>query len=325
MFVFFRLSLLMLLGMSLAHAASPDDAINTKQDVRIFTTQNKQNTITPQSIQKTFEEAGFIVDKNKDMNEKFKKAFGKTHYHSYRLFTVHSTKHLIPLLKKSDNIGLITPLSMSIYTDPINEPLSHISIASLSLRGMARATNLTLNDPDLIAYNTLVQNTIEKAFPGGKYKTLKHKSVELIEHDLAIIHELKLKGGKNKAVSLKAKQAFQDEFKTDLAKHSFTFPGQIDLAKELTALGENDFDYFDTISICKIDVIYPIHQTNPEFGAYAPCTLFMFKRRWERFTKLGYPSVENWTTALDVKEEKVLQPLIDAHQLFEHTIEEIIE
>ncbi|MEA1892421.1 MAG: DUF302 domain-containing protein, partial [Campylobacterota bacterium] len=62
-----------------------------------------------------------------------------------------------------------------------------------------------------------------------------------------------------------------------------------------------------------------------EVGALAPCTMYMYKKKDEKKTHLAYPSVYNWIMTTNIEDDESLEPLIDAQNLLEATIDSTIE
>jgi len=86
------------------------------------------------------------------------------------------------------------------------------------------------------------------------------------------------------------------------------------------------YDYYHTYSICKFDVIYPVSEKYPEAGAWAPCSFYIYKRKGENTMYMGFLSVENWITTLDMKdEEEGVIKLREAQAFIENIINEASE
>ena len=296
------------------------------QDIRIFTVANPDGKITAATIEKAFEEAGFSIDGNNNMNAPFKPRFGATYYETYHLFTVHSSKHVLALVKEYPNIGLLSPLSMSIYSNRDDDTSAGktMSISSLTLRGMSRITGIPQDNPDLIAYAKYLEEGLAKALPTGHFKELDYFKVTDMTKTLATTFKAEF-GGENEDEILEAKDDFEAEFEGEMEPIGFLFPGFVDFASEFVDAGYEPYDYYDTYSVCKLDVIYPIHQEHPEVGAFAPCTFYLYKKKGEPTTHMGFPSVDNWITATDLEDEKSIKPLVEAQKLFEDIVNEIIE
>jgi len=85
------------------------------QDVQIFTVDNKDGKITPKSIEEAFVKEGFFISEHRDMNAPFIASFKETTFDIYNLFTVYRKDTVRNLAVKYPEIGLFTPMSMSIY------------------------------------------------------------------------------------------------------------------------------------------------------------------------------------------------------------------
>ena len=299
---------------------------NDGQDIRIFTVANPDGKITAATIEKAFEDAGFSIDGNNNMNSPFKPRFGATYYETYHLFTTHSSKHVLALVKDYPSVGLLSPLSMSIYSNRDDDTTAGktMSISSLTLRGMSRITGIPMNNPDLIAYAKFLEEGLTKALPGGHFKELNYFKVTDVTKTLATTFEAEFEGETEDEI-LEAKDDFEAEFEGEMEPIGFLFPGFVDFGSEFDDEGYGVYDYYDTYSVCKLDVIYPIHQEHPEVGAFAPCTFYIYKKKGESTTHMGFPSVDNWITSTDLEDEKSIKPLVEAQKLFEDIVNEITE
>jgi len=301
---------------------------NDGQDIRIFTVANPDGKITAATIEKAFEEVGFSIDGNNNMNAPFKPRFGATYYETYHLFTTHSSEHTLALVKDYPSIGLLAPLSMSIYSNR-DDDLSAgktMSISSLTLRGMSRITGIPMDNPDLVSYAKFLEEGLAKALPGGHFKELNYVKVADMSKTLATTFEVEF-GGETLDDILAAKDDFEAEFEGEMEPIGFLFPGFVDFKSEFTDAGYDVYDYYDTYSVCKLDVIFPIHQEHPEVGAFAPCTFHIYKKKGDPITYMGYPSVDNWITAtdLDPEDKETLGTLVEAQKLFEDTVNAITQ
>jgi uncharacterized protein (DUF302 family) len=311
-----------MVGCSAKSPAQPEDGAfaNNNQDIRIFTVENTAGKITGATIEKAFEKTGFAIDGNNDMNKPFSKRFGGTHYPVYRLATVHDSDLTAKLVKVNPQIGLLTPLSMSIWQDKTG----NMNISSLSLRGMSRMTGIPMDNPDLIALADKMEKALHAALPGGHFKAISYQKVADPSKPLAVTFETTFDVTGDATIG-DAKDDFEAEFEGEMEPIGFLFPGFIDLNDELKERGIDNFDFYDTYSVCKLDVIYPISKTHPEVGAFAPCTFYLYKKKGESKVHMGFPSVQNWITSTDIADKESLDPLIEAENLFIDTVNGITE
>lgn len=299
---------------SVASAAMND------QDIQIYTTDNTAEKITPSTIEKAFEKRGFVIDGNNDMNKPFSARFGGTHYPVYRLATYHHPDLTAALVKINPLVGLLTPLSMSIWQDKKGQ----LFISTLSLRGLSRMTAIPMDNPDLVTLSKNISGALQDALPGGRFQTLRYQKIADASKPLSVTFETKFEVGKNATID-EAKDDFEAEFEAEMEPVGFLFPGFIGVNDELHERGVEDFEFFDTYSVCKLDVIYPIHQQHPEVGAFAPCTFFLYKKKGDDMVHMGFPSVQNWITSTDIEDKASLDPLIEAENLFIDIVNGITE
>jgi len=323
-------SALVALTLTACYGTSPKASagMDDSQDIRIFTVANPDGKITAASIEAAFEKTGFSIDGNNNMNAPFKPRFGKTYYQTYHLFTTHSAKHTLALVKKYPSIGLLSPLSMSLYSnrDDDTSKGKTMSISSLTLRGMSRMTGIPMNNPDLIAYSKFLEKGLRAALPGGHFEKLSYKNVATMDKMYATTFETEFDGA-NEDERAEQKDDFEAEFEGELEPIGFLFPGFVDFASEFGDAGYDAFEIYDTYSICKLDVIFPIHQEHPEVGAFAPCTYYIYMKKGETKVHMGFPSVDNWISAtdLDVTDKATFGTLIEAQGLIEKVVNEITE
>jgi uncharacterized protein (DUF302 family) len=295
-------------------------AVNAAQDIQIYTADNSKGKITGASIEKTFEDAGFLISGNNDMNIAFKSKFQKTNHKMYHLFTLHKQDLLLELVKISPDAALFAPLSMSIY---MNTGSNDISISSISLEGMAKVTGIPATNKYMIEYSKLVRDTLAKALPNGHFEKTSYKILkpegELVTRFTA---EMELEEGTDIEEEF---EGIQEELEGSLETVGFVIAGFNKLGEDFTDAGYEKYDFFDAYSICKLPVIFEVAKTHPEAGAYAPCTFYMYKEKGSNKIEMAYPSVYNWISSLDIKDEASKKVLIDAQKLMIDVVNETIE
>ncbi|WP_345985470.1 DUF302 domain-containing protein [Sulfurimonas sp. HSL-1656] len=304
--------------MLLSSTAASETAI--QQDIRIFTVKNPAGKITGATIEKAFETAGFLIDGNNDMNKPFQARFGATHFPVYRLATIHDPDLSAKLIAVNPLMGLLTPLSMSIWQDLEG----NMNVSILSLRGLSRMTRIPMNNPDLIALADKMGEALTTALPSGHFKPLAYQKVADASMPLSVTFQATFETSKDGTI-LDAKDDFEAEFEAEMEPIGFLFPGFIDVNEELQERGNDGFDFYDTYSVCKLDVIFPIHKVHPEVGAFAPCTFFLYKQKNDSVVHMGFPSVQNWIASTDIADKSSLDPLIKAENLFIDTVNGITE
>ena len=261
------------------------------QNLQIFSVDNANGAINAITIEKAFNASGVVVDVNNDMNSIFSKRYGKVHHKNYNLAIFTNPTLVSKLMTKYPSIGLITPLSMSIYEDAAQNT---INISTLSLAGMARVTKIPATDADLVAYAKAVDMALHKALPNGAYLTVKHSTK--VPENLITAFELELEVEEGDSI-VDAKDSFKEEFEGELGPVGFLIPKSY-------ALKHEGYDFFDTYSIIRFNAIYPVSKDHPDAGAYAPFSLVMYKKKGEETVHIGFPSISNWNSDLDITDKE---------------------
>jgi len=297
-------------------AKVPDKTKTSIQDVQVYSSDNTHSLITPQSIEDAFESLGLSVAGNNDMNKPFLKRFGTVHYKIYNLAMFSNDDLTYALVKKYPQFGALTPLTMSIWSKN-----GTINIATLSIHGMARATGIPETDSDLQAYATLIQKALYKALPNGHFKRLPyHRAKGRLATEFTTDVDLEDKSVEDYI------EDFEAEFEGEMEPLGFLLPNYTNLQEEI--FDDRDYhiyDFYHTYSICKFDVIFPVSKLHPEAGAWAPCSFYLYKKKGDKKMHMGFLSVENWITSLDIKDENSIKPLREAQKMIENILQDMTE
>jgi len=282
------------------------------QNLQIFSADNTDGKISAKSIEKAFNDSGLVVDVNNDMNSIFSKRYGKVYHKNYNLAIFTKPELVSKLMKKYPSIGLITPLSMSIYEDADKKT---INVATLSLAGMSRITKIPETDPDLAAYAKSVDTALHKALPNGDYLSVKHNTKSSKPLTTEFTTELELEDG---ATYAEAAEAFEEEFESELGPVGFLIPKSYKLKHD-------DYDFFDTYSIIRFNAIYPVHKDHPDAGAYAPFSLVIYKKKGDDTVHIAYPSINNWISDLDITDKETVKAVEETQEKIKTILEELTE
>jgi len=276
--------------------------VDSKDDILVLTADNSDGKITPKSIEEAFIKAGFFVSANRDMNGPFKKQFKESGFDIYNLFTFYKKDITLELAKKYPNIGLFAPMSMSIYT---KKGAKSISVSSLSAKAMQKIMKIPTDEKLLTDLRELVLATLKTALPNAKAEKLSY-TPQKPKGELVTTYSMEMD-----------KDEWEDEldefkmgFEGELAPNGFVIAGQNNLGDEFEEANYEGFDFYEVYSICKLPVIYTIAKTRPEAGAFAPCSLYLEKKKGQNIMHVAFPSVYNWMSsmAIDSKEDmKVLE------------------
>ena len=308
-----------IVGYSSAQAATSPNKI---QDIQVYTTTNKNAKVTPATIEAAFDATGLSVPGNNDMNKPFSKRFKKIHYKIYNLAMFVNNDLTFNLIKKYPAFGALTPLTMSIWESKDG----NMNISTLSIYGMARAINIPLTDPDLIAYANLIKKALKKSMPNGHFKKLNH-TVKFPNKTLAtnFVADVDLDEGSTIGDWI---DDFEAEFEGEMDPLGFLMPNYTNVQEEIfdDRGYKGVYDFYHTYSICKFDVIFPVSKLHPEAGAWAPCSFYLYKKKGEKQMHMGFLSVENWITTMDMKDsEKGTKQLREAQGFIENIIKDVAE
>ena len=299
----------MIIGAFLMLGASVLSA--SEQNLQIFSVDNAKGAINAKTIGKAFGESGVIVDVNNDMNSIFSKRYGSVHHKQYNLAIFTNDKLVKKLMNKYPSIGMITPLTMSIYAGKDNS----INVTTLSLAGMARITKIPATNADLIAYSKLVDAALHKALPNGKYLSVNHAPNTNTDLVSEFTTEFELEDGDTYA---DLKDGFKEEFESEISPVGFLVPKSYSFEHEA-------YDFFDTYSIIRFNAIYPVSKNHPDAGAYAPFSVVIYKKKGDDTVHIAYPSIDNWINDLGIKEEATIKAVRETQDMIKNILGELTE
>ena len=293
------------------------------QDVQVFSTPNTDGKVTAKSVEEAFDSVGLSVPGNNDMNKPFAQRFNNVlHYKVYNLAMYVNNDLTFKLIKKYPNFGALTPLTMSIWEDKDGS----MNVSTLTVNGMARATNIPVTDPDLVAYAALITKGLKTAMPNGTFKELDH-TVKFPKKTLATNFTMDVELDDDQTAE-DFIEDFEAEFEGEMEPLGFLLPNYTNVQEEIfddrgyTGV----YDFYHTYSICKFDVIYPVSKNHPEAGAWAPCSFFLYKKVGENKMHMGFLSVDNWITTIGMTEdEEGTKKLREAQGYIETIINDMTE
>ena len=291
------------------------------QDVQVFSGNNSDGAITPQTIEDAFNGVGLLVPGNNNMNRPFSLRFKKVYYKTYNLAMYIEYDITFRLLKKYPKFGALTPLSMSIWDDKEG----NINISTLTLNGMARAAEIPVDDPDLVAYAALVHKALNAAIVNGHFKEINYKKTEIQKsYQVNFVAEVDKDEDESYEDYI---EDYEAEFEGELEPNGFLFPNFINVQEEIFEKNnyKDIYEFYHTYSLCKFEVIFPVSKLHPEAGAWAPCSFYIYKRKDENVIRMGFLGVDNWITTLDIQEKESLEPLKDAHKTILDILQELSE
>jgi uncharacterized protein (DUF302 family) len=283
-----------------------------KNDVRVFTSDNADGKITAKSIEDAFKKAGFVIAANNDMNFPFKRDFNETSFDVYNLMVVFRKDTALALAEKYSDIGLFTPLSLSIYTKKGDKT---ISVSSLEAAAMARMMKIPEDNPEMIKLGKKVEEALKVAMPKGKFVKLPYQ-MKKIDKEIITRISFEQKGDDWED----AKDDFETAFEEQLAPNGFVMAGFTDLNYDFDENDKEWYLFYDVYSICKIAVIYEVAKLHPEAGAFAPCSAYKYQKKDEKTVYMAFPNVYKWIGALNIEDKPSIDALLDAQKKFENML-----
>jgi uncharacterized protein (DUF302 family) len=314
---------LLVVTMGLVTGLVADATPKGTHNVSIITADNSDGKITTKTIAAAFEKAGFFINDNRDMTAPWlrqckagTKNFSVVDYDVYNLFTLFKKDVVVKLGKKYPNIGLFSPMSMSIYT---RKGTKTISVSSLSAAAMADIMGIPADDADLVAYSKLVQDTLRTALPNGKVEKV---SYEMKQPEGPLVSTAQFDIDPDGDWE-EIKEEFQENFEQALIPAMFINAGFNDLNYDMEESGYEAFNFYDVYSICYLEVIYTVAKTHPEAGAFAPCSMYMYQKKGTNTMEIGFPSVYNWIAALAIEDKASHDILIMAQKKMEDILKKL--
>jgi len=289
----------------------------TTADIEVLTSDNADGKITTKSIEEAFKKAGFVISANRDMNKPFTIQFKESGFDVYNLFTFYKKDVVLALAKKYQNIGLFAPMSMSIYT---KKGEKKISVSSLTAGAMQKIMKIPADEKILTDLRALVVKTLKTAMPNAKVEKLNYKTI-------------KAKGELVSTFTMEMDEKDWDEeledikmgFEGELAPNGFVIAGHSNLGDDFEEADYEAFDFYEVYSICKLPVIFTIAKTRPEAGAFAPCSLYMEKKKGQNDMNIAFPSVYNWMSSMSIDDKKDLEVLEDAQKRMNKILSGLVE
>jgi len=298
---------LLLIGLIAKEAKKSEVLVETNpQDIRVFKADNRDKKITPKTIQEAFEKAGFYVSANRDMNTPFEKQFKESSFDVYNLFTFYKKDSVLALAKKYENVGLFAPMSISIYT---KKGENSIAVSTLSGEAMAKIMKIPSDDKVLTALVALVEHTLKSALPNGQFEKLAY-NVQKASGELVTSYPMEMDAEEWEDELDELKMGLEGE----LASNGFVIAGHNNLGDAFEDVNYDGYDFYEVYSVCKLPVIFTIAKTRPEAGAFAPCSLYMAKKKDKNEMEIAFPSVYNWMSSLAISDKKEIEVLEDSQK-----------
>lgn len=289
-----------------------EKVVGTKnEDIRIYQADNSDGKITPDTIQKAFEKAGFYMAANNGMNFPFKRDFNNTYYDVYNLAAFYNKDNVAQFIKEYPTIGLFAPMTMSIYTKKGDKT---ISIATLNPKRMATITGIPADHPGWKKLDDMIHKALKEAMPNGKFVPYTAKQID-VKPPLTVEATMEMGDDWEDAY-----EDLQNNFESALTVNGFAMPAFNELSEEIDDSG---YDFYAVYSVCKIPVAYTISKNHPEMGAYAPCSMYIYKKEGDKTVHFGIHHVKNWVHSMGLTDKEELKVLNDAMDKFTKLLKKV--
>lgn len=288
-------------------------------DFYVVGSENKGGEITPKTIEAAFVKAGFTIADNRDMNGPYEKQFKSTSFSTYNLFTLYHPVIAKKLVNLYNDAGVFVPMSMGIYQKKGD---TTIYAAVLTADAQAKILGLKSVDPLLKELESKIHAALKEAMPKGANRSPAQAAAKAQGE---LLTRFTVETDEDSAEE--KKEEIEMMIEEGLKPNGFVLANFTNYNFELTEkeTTESDFDFYDTYSICKLKVIYTTSQTHPETGAFAPCTLVIYKKKGEDEIVVAYPSVYNWLSSSAITDKASVDELLKAQQAMVKVVKEATE
>ncbi len=289
--------------------------LSANEDLIVYKMDNSDGKITTQTIEDSLTKSGFSVQENRDMNGPFKIQFKETSYEIYNLLTAYHKELAPKLVIEHPRNGIFVPFSVAIYKKK-GDKFLHVSF--LSAKGLSKITGQST-----ALYKKLEEET-KKAF----LKALPNAEVEKLDYeplatDKKLYTEYTLEMEDDEADD--NKEELEMVVEGGLKPIGFVMASFNEFGVDLDEVKNEDFEFYDAYSLCKLKVIYNVSITRPEAGAFAPCTMVIYHKKGDGKTTIIFPNVHNWVSTLAIKDKKLIEILDKAQTDIEALIVNSIE
>jgi len=288
-------------------------------DFYILKAPNDKGAITPKTIEAAFVKAGFAIADNRDMNGPYTTQFGTTGFDTYNLFTFYHPAIMEKLVSKHPEAGVFVPMSMGIYQ---KKGEAAIQTSVLTAEKQAAILGMSSVDPLLKELESKVRAALAAAMPAAAQVTPEYTAKPMTGNALT---RFTIEVDEGEAVD--RKDDVEMLMEDGLKPYGFVLANFTDYNFELTKkeTTESAFEFYHTYSICKLKVIYATSQTRPETGAFAPCTIAIYKHKEEGELVVTYPSVYNWISSAALDDKAAIDELLRAQADMEKVLKNATE
>jgi uncharacterized protein (DUF302 family) len=265
--------------------------------------------------------AGFALADERDLSDAFQKQFGESQYSQYYNITALDSKTLSTLLPKHPKLAGFVPYTVLIYQKK-GESNSYIGFVKTE----AIILSTGINDKAVIKALKESEQRLEKALKDAikDAKPVKIPYKSLMSADKELFFDVAIPAGDN---ALSKKEELQQEFESALEVEGFKISNITDVISEFEKVNVamDEYEFFETYSICKLKVIYNASKERPETGVFAPCSVYFYKLKNESVIRIGFPPTKNWVVHTNITNPEHIQIMKDAENIAKTMLQEASE
>ncbi len=273
--------------------------VGANENIVVYKVENKDHSISAQTIAAGLEKHGYVVSKNQDMNGPYVTQFGKSTFHSYNLMSVYHPEFAKNSVLKSMRAGIFVPFSVGVYQRQNDDSLY---VALLSAKAQQRILNI--EDKLYAQLEELNKKTIKNILPNAEISVLDYESTKTDKsfyttYSFEIDDEDALQEYDNMMMGMQG----------NMKMAGFVVANYINYNEELQDNDVNDYLFFHSFSLCKLKVIYELSKKTPEAGAFAPCTMIIYHKKGSNKTEIVSLNINGLISILALKDKSLVDML----------------
>lgn len=219
--------------------------------------------------------------------------------------TIASEPRMREILLKAPQLGGFAPLNYLIYKKK-SENKTYVGFPTAE--AMLAITKTT--DPKVVKEFTAMIDDLAKVTDSGIGGEVVYRTTDKLQADTMMEFEIPFDRAGD---IMDAKFNFMEKFEKLFEENNYIIAGKRDFA-EYYADNGMEFDRFDhywVYSLCHFKFSYTIFNVgkNPEAGAFAPCSMYMYIEKGSNVLKVGMPNVTNWISIANIKDPKMIEEI----------------
>lgn len=233
--------------------------------------------------------------------------------------TISSEQRMRELLLKAPQLGAFAPFNYFIYKKK-NENKTYVG--NVTAEAMLAITKTT--DPEVVKKFTALIDELNRVTDAGMGGKVLYREVAKLPADTMMNFDLKIERGDDIAEAI---IEFQEMFEELFEKNDFIIAGFRDFATYY-AEEELDFERYDAYfvySLCHFKFSYTLFNIsqNPEAGAFAPCSMYIYLEKGTDTLKIGMPNVTNWISIANIKDPVMIKAIQDMDKKIINVMKEL--